>query len=156
MTDLLAAQECILHLVRALPERPQRVRLVVAGVTIEIDWPGPSGQPPVATAAAAGAAGEASLAEDGPSPGDPGDHVVCSPGVGTFYGAPEPGAPPFVAEGDLVEAGQQVAILEAMKLMLPVEAELSGRVTKILRNDGDQVEYGEPLMALAPAGQAAG
>ena len=75
---------------------------------------------------------------------------VRAPSVGVFYRAPEPGAPPFVGEGDTVRPGQQVAIVEAMKLMLPVEADRAGRVVEVLKRDGEPVEYGEVLFVLAP------
>jgi acetyl-CoA carboxylase biotin carboxyl carrier protein len=68
-----------------------------------------------------------------------------------FYRCPEPGADPFVREGDVVTTGQQIAIIEAMKLMLPVEAERAGRIVEVLKGDGEPVEYGEPLFALAEA-----
>jgi acetyl-CoA carboxylase biotin carboxyl carrier protein len=77
---------------------------------------------------------------------------VTAPTVGVFYRSPEPGAPPFVSEGDVVAAGQQVAIIEAMKLMIPVEADRAGRVAAILCADADAVEYGQPLLVLAGAG----
>jgi acetyl-CoA carboxylase biotin carboxyl carrier protein len=154
--DLLAVQECVLQLVRELPDQPQRLRLSVAGVAIEIDWPERSGRITAVTASPAGPDEEVIRAEaELPAVGS-GANLVCSPSVGTFYRAPEPGAPPFVAEGDLVQAGQQVAIVEAMKLMLPVEASQPGRVAKFLRGDGDPVEYGEPLLSLDSSGGAAG
>ena len=78
---------------------------------------------------------------------------LCAGTVGTFYRAPEPGAAPFVAEGDTVRAGQQVAIIEAMKLMIPVEAERAGVVVEFLVGDRAPVEYGQPLMLLREAGQ---
>ncbi|PEH79785.1 acetyl-CoA carboxylase biotin carboxyl carrier protein subunit [Nocardia sp. FDAARGOS_372] len=68
--------------------------------------------------------------------------------VGVFYRAPEPGADPFVAEGDPVRAGQQVGIVEAMKLMIPVVATREGRVAEFLVDNGDAVEYGAPLLVL--------
>ncbi len=77
--------------------------------------------------------------------------AVVAPLVGTYYGAPEPDAPPFVSEGDLVEAGQQVAIVEAMKIMNAVHAEHAGRVTSILAKDGDMVEFGQQLLIIEPA-----
>jgi len=77
---------------------------------------------------------------------------VIAPTVGVFYRAPSPGAAPFVEEGDTVAAGTQVGIVEAMKLMVPVEADRAGRVSKVLKSDGDPVEYGEPLIRLAPVG----
>ena len=71
---------------------------------------------------------------------------VTSPMVGTFYSAPSPGAKPFVQVGDVVSKGQVVCIIEAMKLMNEIEAEVSGKVTKILVEDGKPVEYGQVLM----------
>lgn len=75
---------------------------------------------------------------------------VCAPTVGTFYRAPEPGAAPFVVEGDRVRAGQQIGIVEAMKLMIPLEAEHDGQVAAVLMEDGCPVEYGDRLFALTP------
>jgi len=68
--------------------------------------------------------------------------------VGVFYRAPQPGAAPFVTEGDYITLGQQVAIIEAMKLMIPVEADRTGRITSVLVPDGESVEYGQPLFAV--------
>jgi acetyl-CoA carboxylase biotin carboxyl carrier protein len=70
--------------------------------------------------------------------------------VGVFYRAPQPGAEPFVSEGDTVRPGQQVAIIEVMKLMVPVEADRAGRVVEILVDDASPVEHGQPLLLLAP------
>jgi acetyl-CoA carboxylase biotin carboxyl carrier protein len=67
-----------------------------------------------------------------------------------FYRSPSPGAAAFVKEGDQVVPGQQVAIIEAMKLMLPVEADKPGRVVEVLVKDGASVEFGQPLFRLAP------
>src|SRR6202171_357767 len=80
-------------------------------------------------------------------------HVIKSPIVGTFYAAPSPDAGPFVKVGDLVEAGQTVCIIEAMKLMNEIEADISGEVTRMLVENGQPVEYGEPLFALRPTGK---
>ena len=71
---------------------------------------------------------------------------ILSPMVGTFYSAPSPGAKPFVQVGDVVSKGQVVCIIEAMKLMNEIEAEVSGKITKILVEDGKPVEYGQVLM----------
>jgi acetyl-CoA carboxylase biotin carboxyl carrier protein len=76
-------------------------------------------------------------------------HYISAPMVGTFYRAPEPGAKPFVREGDMVEKDQQVGILEAMKLMNPIEADQPGRVVQILVPDATAVEYGQRLIAIA-------
>jgi acetyl-CoA carboxylase biotin carboxyl carrier protein len=77
-------------------------------------------------------------------------HVIKSPIVGTFYAAPNPESGPFVKVGDSVQAGQTVCIIEAMKLMNEIEADISGEVARILVENGQPVEYGEPLFALRP------
>lgn len=75
-------------------------------------------------------------------------HPVTSPMVGTFYRAPSPDAPPFVEVGDYVRAGQTLCILEAMKLMNELQAEVSGVVRKILVENGAPVEYGQALFEI--------
>ncbi|MBO3457196.1 acetyl-CoA carboxylase biotin carboxyl carrier protein [Aetokthonos hydrillicola Thurmond2011] len=75
---------------------------------------------------------------------------IPSPMVGTFYSAPAPGEPPFVEVGDRVKKGQTVCIIEAMKLMNEIEAEVSGQVMEILAQNGEPVEYGQPLMRINP------
>ena len=77
-------------------------------------------------------------------------HVVKSPIVGTFYESPSPGSPPFVKNGDKVEAGQVLCIIEAMKLMNEIEADVGGEVVKRLVNNGQPVEYGQPLFSIRP------
>ncbi len=79
-----------------------------------------------------------------------GTFTVGSPSVGVFYRAAEPGKPPFVTEGDVVRAGQQVGIVEAMKLMIPIEADRAGRVVRILAEDTAPIEHDQPLFVLAP------
>lgn len=75
---------------------------------------------------------------------------VSSPMVGTFYRAPAPGEAPFVEVGDRVRSAQTVCIIEAMKLMNEIEAEVSGQVMEILVQNGEPVEYGQPLMRINP------
>jgi len=77
-------------------------------------------------------------------------YVIKSPIVGTFYGSPTPGAPPFVKAGDRVEQGQVLCIIEAMKMMNEIEAEVAGEVIRILVENGQPVEYGEPLFGIHP------
>ena len=80
------------------------------------------------------------------------NHVeVVSPMVGTFYRSPEPDAEPFVKEEDQVSSGQQLCIVEAMKLMNPIQSELNGRVVAVLVEDGQPVEYGQTLFLIEPA-----
>ena len=76
---------------------------------------------------------------------------VASPMVGTFYRSPEPDAEPFVQEQDRISTGQQLCIIEAMKLMNPIQSELNGRVMAILVEDAQPVEYGQALFLIEPA-----
>ena len=80
-------------------------------------------------------------------------HLIKSPIVGTFYAAPSPDAPPFVKVGDAIQAGQVVCIIEAMKLMNEIEADLGGEIVGVLAENGQPVEYGQTLFALRPAGK---
>ena len=79
------------------------------------------------------------------------DHVVTSPMVGTFYRGAGPDAAPFVAEGDLVEPGQVLCVIEAMKMVNEIAAETRATVRSILVANGTPVEYGAPLFVLDPA-----
>jgi len=78
-------------------------------------------------------------------------HVIKSPIVGTFYSAPGPGADPFVRVGDVVRAGQVLCIIEAMKLMNEIESDAAGQIIKIHVENGQPVEYGEPLFSIRPS-----
>ncbi|MFZ3266229.1 MAG: acetyl-CoA carboxylase biotin carboxyl carrier protein [Terriglobales bacterium] len=77
-------------------------------------------------------------------------HIVRSPIVGTFYEAPSPGAPPFVKVGDLLEVGQVLCIVEAMKLMNEIECDAAGELVKKLVTNGQPIEYGQELFAVRP------
>src|SRR5258708_5148446 len=99
-----------------------------------------------APAAAAAAASSASV--DAAAPIRAGGDEVKSPMVGSVYLQPEPGAPPFVLVGDTVEAGQTLMIIEAMKTMNPIPAPKAGRIVAILVEDGQPVEFGEPLAVI--------
>lgn len=76
---------------------------------------------------------------------------VTSPIVGTFYRASAPDKPPYVEAGDIVKKGQVLCIIEAMKLMNEIESEASGKIAKILVENGQPVEYGQPLFLIEPA-----
>ncbi|HEY8487117.1 MAG TPA: acetyl-CoA carboxylase biotin carboxyl carrier protein [Limnochordales bacterium] len=104
--------------------------------------PAPVAAPVPAPQAAPAGPGGIAAAEDGRTV------VVRAPMVGTFYRAPAPDAPPYVEVGQVVEPGQTLCIIEAMKLMNEIEAEVRGRVTAILVENGQPVEYGQPLMTL--------
>ena len=75
-----------------------------------------------------------------------------APMVGTFYRAPSPTADPFVNEGDVVKESQVLCIIEAMKLMNEIESKVSGRIAKVLVENGQAVEYGQPLFLIDPQG----
>ncbi len=76
--------------------------------------------------------------------------TVKSPIVGTFYRAPDPGSPPFVNVSDHVRVGQVLCIIEAMKLMNEIEAEVAGEIVKVHHESGQPVQYGEPLFVIRP------
>ena len=97
---------------------------------------------PVPTKAAA----PAEAAVPGKAKGN--EHVITAPMVGTFYGAPCPGAKPFVEIGDEIKVGQVLCIIEAMKMMNQIEADRAGRVTSIMARSGDPVEFGQPLFVV--------
>ena len=96
-----------------------------------------------ASASAPAGASEARLTED--------LHLVKSPIVGTFYGSPSPGAEPFVKVGAFVETGQTLCIVEAMKLMNEIEADETGEIVRIFVENGQPVEYGQPLFGIRPS-----
>jgi acetyl-CoA carboxylase biotin carboxyl carrier protein len=126
----------------------QRLRVQAGDFKIEIErevlTAGVAAAAPVAAVGAA--AGDGAAAEPDHR------HPVVAPLVGTFYRASQPGAKPFVEEGDVVDEGQTVAIVEAMKLMNQVTASQSGRVSEILATDGEWVEFEQVLMLLEPVG----
>ena len=82
---------------------------------------------------------------------DAGLHMIKSPIVGTYYGSPTPGAPSFVSPGDHVDKGQVICIVEAMKLMNEIEADVAGEIVKCLVTNGQPIEFGQPLFAVRTA-----
>ncbi len=76
------------------------------------------------------------------------EHVVTAPMVGTFYASAAPGAKPFIEIGDEVKVGQVLCIIEAMKMMNQIECDKSGRITSIMAQNGDPVEFGQPLFVI--------
>ena len=99
-------------------------------------------------------AGSAPAVAAAPAPAAPaaeeGLQTVKSPIVGTFYEAPSPGAPPFVKPGDVVEVGQVLCIVEAMKLLNEIESDVAGEVVKKLAVNGQPIEYGQELFVIRP------
>ena len=79
----------------------------------------------------------------------PDGHVMRSPMVGTFYASPNPDSPAFVTVGQAVKAGDTLAIIEAMKMFNPIEADISGTVTAVLASSGQPVEFDEPLFVIS-------
>ena len=98
---------------------------------------------PQQMAVAAAATAAAVLAAE--TPPEPEGKVIKSPMVGTFYRAASPGAKPFVEVGDAIKEGQPVCIIEAMKIMNEIEADCSGKVVRMLCDNGQAVEFGQPL-----------
>lgn len=145
------------ELLAGVASPPSHLRVSAGEVTIELEWRPPEQVLVAAAPAPANGAQGAPVAlaqhaapapaADAP-PADPGHHYIPAPIVGVFYQSPEPGAPPFVEEGTRVNRGQQVGIVEAMKMMIPVEADRDGVVASVLVPDGTAVEYGERLLAL--------
>lgn len=115
-------------------------------------------RPPAAGSAAAGtaAAGSAAAIRALPPAGATDDHLIpiVAPMVGTFYRAASPDAPPFVKEGDAVDEGQVVCIIEAMKLFNEIQAEVRGRIARVLVDNASPVEYGQPLFLVDTAATA--
>jgi acetyl-CoA carboxylase biotin carboxyl carrier protein len=115
-----------------------------AAVAIPSPLPVPMAAPsPPAAAARATTVPPAAKAE-------PDYHVVTSPFVGTFYRSPSPDAEPYVVEGQRIEKGQVLCIVEAMKLMNEIEADASGTIAAVLVQNAQPVEYGQPLFRIAP------
>ena len=104
--------------------------------------------PPAAPAPAAAAAASSSASAESAAPARAGGDTVKSPMVGSVYLQPEPGAEPFVKVGDTVAAGQTLMIIEAMKTMNPIPAPKAGKIVEILVEDGQPVEFGEPLAVI--------
>lgn len=86
--------------------------------------------------------------EASPVPAEPQGNVVKSPMVGTFYSAPAPGNPPYVEVGSTVKQGDTLCIIEAMKLLNEIEADTSGVIKQILVENGEPVEFGQPLFVI--------
>lgn len=123
--------------------------------SIEVAAP-PARREPAAAVAAATADAHGQAPEPAAAAPEPesrnGLVPITSPMVGTFYRSPSPSAPPFVDVGDHVTIGQTVCIIEAMKLMNDLPAEVAGRIVKVCVDSGTTVEYGQPLFMIDPKG----
>lgn len=157
VADLLA---CAKELAAALDGPLRRVTVRSGSAAVLVEWQpaagpqaaGPPATEPPATAPSAPAAPVLVRAAGAP-PADSADGgtVIASPMVGTFYRSPDPGSPPFVEPGDMVEAGQTVGIVEAMKLYNEIVAETAGVVAEVLVENGGAVEFDQPLLRLKTA-----
>ncbi|AOJ97638.1 acetyl-CoA carboxylase biotin carboxyl carrier protein [Burkholderia vietnamiensis] len=127
--------------VRIVKNAPPVYVQPTGGFAPQVSAPAPSVALPAEGAAAAPAAGAA-------APAVPQGHVVTSPMVGTFYRAPSPGADPFAQVGDTIKEGQTLCIIEAMKLLNEIESDKAGVIKEILVENGQAVEYGQPLFVI--------
>jgi acetyl-CoA carboxylase biotin carboxyl carrier protein len=131
-----------------ITEGEEKVKIVKGGaVAVTSAAPAAAMVTPAAAPAAAAPAPAPAPATE-PEPGQEG-HVVKAPMVGTFYRSPSPDAKPFIEVGQAVKEGDTICIIEAMKLMNEIEADASGVVKAILVENGQPVEYGQPLFILA-------
>jgi acetyl-CoA carboxylase biotin carboxyl carrier protein len=134
-----------------IEDKKGKVRLVRAANSAGEHHPVPAGasRRGAAAAAAVGLGGPISNARPPAAPElGPGHRYVQSPMVGTFYRASSPDSDPFVEEGDSIRKGQPLCIIEAMKMMNEIEAEIGGKLVKIICENGQPVEYGQPLMII--------
>jgi acetyl-CoA carboxylase biotin carboxyl carrier protein len=129
----------------------QRFAVEAGDTRIEIERGIPSGVPGAVPMAISG-----TPSEDGAGAAEENRHPIKSPLVGTFYRAGQPGADPYIKVGDVVEPGQTVAIVEAMKLMNQVTADVKGKVSEVLVEDGQWVEFEQVLVYLDLDGDGGG
>ena len=127
-----------------ITEAEGKVRIVKGGIGAQ-QTPGFQAAPMIA---ALGAASTLTAATE-PTPIEPAPgHIVKSPMVGTFYRSSSPGAKPYVEIGGQIKEGETICIVEAMKILNEIEADKSGTVTRILCENGQAVEYGQPLFMI--------
>ncbi|MCW8884183.1 MAG: acetyl-CoA carboxylase biotin carboxyl carrier protein [Motiliproteus sp.] len=126
-----------------IKEGEESVRISRSSNIAPVAVPAPVAQAPVA--APAPVASPAASQEEPALQG----HVVSSPMVGTFYSSPSPGAPSFIEEGKSVKAGDVICIIEAMKMMNQIKADKSGTINAILVEDGQPVEFDQPLVTIS-------
>ena len=127
-----------------ITEAEGKVRIVKATLSAPVLATAPLAPPVVATAASlAAASAAAAVAAEAAAEAE--GKIIKSPMVGTFYRSASPGAKPLAELGDAVKVGQPVCIIEAMKIMNEIEADCSGKVLRILCDNGQAVEFGQPL-----------
>lgn len=163
MADEQLTYDDLLRIVELIKSSEQfsEFRLKVGEIEVELRRRNAAGAPapmparvppaaPISAVAVATSAEPASLAPDAQPTWPEGAHVIRSPMVGTFYRAPEPGAPPFVEVGHEVEPGTIVCIVEVMKLLNSVAAGVHGTVLQVLVGDAASVQAGQPLIVVQP------
>ena len=144
--------EAIRDLAKLLDETGlTEIEVESGGLRIRVSRQTPAAQSFIAPSLASGASPLVGITATAATPADPAAHpgAVLSPMVGTAYRSPEPGAKPFVEVGSVVKAGDTLLIIEAMKTMNTIPAPRAGTVAEILLEDGQPVEFGEPLMIIA-------
>ena len=129
-----------------ITEAEGKVRIVKGGEPAPVQYV--QTMPAAATAVAAPATAAPAAAPAAAAAAEPAGHTVKSPMVGTFYRSASPGAPAFVEVGKQVKEGDTLCIIEAMKILNEIEADKSGTVTKVLGENGQAVEYGQPLFII--------
>lgn len=130
-----------------ITEAEGKVRIVKGPVGGPVVMAAPVMAAPVAAPPASSGVA-APVAASAPEPAAETGHLVKSPMVGTFYSASSPDAKPFVQVGSVVKAGETICIIEAMKILNEIEADHSGTVTKIMVDNGQAVEYGQPMFVI--------
>ncbi|AZW33086.1 putative acetyl-CoA carboxylase, biotin carboxyl carrier protein [Bordetella bronchiseptica E014] len=134
-------------IVLAAEERIAELVVSEAGRTIRVLRGAASGQPPAGDTVPAG---DPAQPHPAASPAAAGEYTVTAPLTGTFYRAARPGAQPLAAPGDRLAAHAPVCVIEAMKMMTEVSAERAGAVLRVLCEDGQAVEQGQPLLVIQP------
>jgi acetyl-CoA carboxylase biotin carboxyl carrier protein len=131
-------------------EESLRISRIGAQVqTMHYAAPPPTAPAPAAIPQSAAATAAASVAAENARAVRAGEHMVSAPMVGTYYGAPTPGAKDFVSIGDEVKVGQVLCIIEAMKMMNQIESDYTGRIKAVMVKNGDPVEFSQPLFIIA-------
>ena len=131
-----------------IKEGEESVRISRGSTAVQMMQAAPMMAAPIAAPAAAPTVAPVAAATEA-APAGPAGHTVNSPMVGTFYRSPSPSAPAFIEVGKSVKAGDVICIVEAMKMMNQIEADKSGVVEAILVEDGQPVEYDQPLIIIA-------
>ena len=137
-------QDRRIRLTKGHPHQAHAQQSIITHIPMQAPVPAPVSAAPAVSQPAPGV-------EHPPAPEmEEGVVTIDSPMVGVFYAAPAPGEPPFVTAGDVVEEGQTVCIVEAMKLMNEVAAKIHGTIVSVLVENGEPVEYNQPLFAVRP------